>query len=59
MLELLIETTKEAEKYKYPPNDRLPNITNPTSLFSHITSQKTWLCGEAGGSKGGGKQKIN
>lgn len=41
MLETLIETTREAEKYKYPPNDRLPDTTNPTNLFSYITSQKT------------------
>lgn len=49
MLEPLIETTREAEKDKYPPNDRLPDNTNPTNLFSNIPSKKDWVCGEAGG----------
>lgn len=40
MLEPLIETTREAEKDKYPPNDRLPDSTNSTNLFSNIPSKK-------------------
>lgn len=40
MLEPLIETMREAEKDKYPPNDRLPDSTNPTNLFSNIPGKK-------------------
>lgn len=59
MLEPLIETTREAEKDKYPPNDRLPDSTNPTNLFSNIPSKKDWVCGEAGGRRGGRQQENN
>jgi len=46
MLEPLIETTREEEKDKYSPNDRLPDSTNPTNLFSKIPRKKDWVFGE-------------
>lgn len=40
VLKPLTETTREAEKDKYLPNDRLPDSMNPTNLFSNIPSKK-------------------